>query len=85
MEFYKCRSCGLVFKLSDVKEETKFDLSTMDRHERYELAASIINQILSEWFKANDEEEWREENVEYYESSLSFDDLAAEVRAVSFR
>jgi hypothetical protein len=57
----------------------------MDRHERYELAASIINQILSEWFKANDEEEWREENVEYYESSLSFDDLAAEVRAVSFR
>lgn len=84
-EFYKCDGCGLVFKLSDVKEETNFDLSKMNRRERYELAAAIISQISNEWTDADDTRKWQEENVVEYECSWSFDELAAEVRAVNFK
>lgn len=84
-DLYTCEGCGHVFNMSTVKEQTKFDLSTMNRKERYELAAAIISQISNEWTDADGTQKWEEENVEEYECNMSFDELAAEVRTVSFK
>jgi hypothetical protein len=64
---------------------TVFDLSTMTRAEKYDLASLIIDQISDEWTDAEDAQAWRDQHVEEYESSMSFDELAAEVRAVNFK
>jgi hypothetical protein len=91
---YKCDRCGFVFKPEDVKEPTVVNLSTLSRRQKYELAKKIISEIASEWTRATEigaqshsvdaTMKWQEDNVESYESNMSFDELAAEVRAVSF-
>lgn len=67
------------------KKETKFDLSKMSRGEKYELASRIISEISNEWTDADDTEQWQEVHLLEYESSMSFDELAAEIRAVTFK
>ena len=83
-DLYKCEGCGHVFKMSTVKEQTIFDLSKMNRRDRYELAATIISLISDEWTDASDGQKWQEENVVEYEAGHSFDEVAAMVRAVNF-
>ena len=93
-ELYRCDRCGFVFTPDEVKEPTVVDLSTLSRRQKYELAKTIISDIANEWTTATEigaqshsvdaTMKWQHDNVEEYDASMSFDELAAEVRAVSF-
>ncbi len=60
-------------------------LKEMSRADRYQLACRIVSEISDEWSDAEDPAMWQEENVVDYDSSMSFDELAAEIRAVVFK
>jgi hypothetical protein len=62
-----------------------FDLSTMTRRDKYLLASKLIDEISNEWTDAENAETWQKQNVLNYESSMSFDELAAEIRSVEFK
>jgi hypothetical protein len=82
---YRCSGCGHHFHMDSVVEGSVFDISKMSRAEKYELASKIISDISNEWTDAEDSEQWQKENVEEYECRMSFDEVAALVRAVTFR
>lgn len=65
--------------------EVKAAIRGLTRAERFSLAQDIVSEIDGEWMNADDAQKWEAENVASYGSSMSFDELAAEVRAVVFK
>lgn len=59
-------------------------IKTLPRRQQYEIASEIISDINSEWLCSDDTQKWQDANVSQYEASMSFDELAAEIRSVLF-
>ena len=61
------------------------DIQSMTLSERHDLAISLLRSLDNEWSRADDTQKWQDAHVEVYESTMSFDELVAEVNAMTFK
>lgn len=58
----------------------------MSTHDKHSLAIKLLASINEEWsHESKDADVWQEEHVVEYDSTLSFDELVAEVQSIEFR